>query len=36
MTQVQIRSLRRIRAAQLRNDRELNRDQQQNLFTADA
>ncbi len=36
MTTVQIRSLRRIQAAQLRSQRELTRDQQQNLFTADA
>jgi len=36
MTQVQIRALRRIYAARLRDSRELTRDQQQNLFTAEA
>ncbi len=36
MTPVQIRALRRVYAARLRNSRELTRDQHQNLFTADA
>ena len=36
MTPVQIRALRRIKAARLRDTRELTRDQQQNLYTAEA